>query len=177
VIGGYFGPGAGNPTGLPRSQYGYGYGYGMGPMAPYGAAPSTGYCPACGCGFPMGAAWPGPAFYGPYSGPPTLGMGLGGLRRHGGDYTSEYTSTGLPTDEEITEMVYDNLDVDPLVPYDADIDVDVSTGGVTLAGTVPNKSAKHAAGDDAWSVPGVTDVQNNLALGRRRLRSAPTDEA
>ncbi|MBI4319426.1 MAG: BON domain-containing protein [Chloroflexi bacterium] len=102
--------------------------------------------------------------------------GLGGLRTWGGTYSPQYIATGLPTDEEITEMVYDAIDGDPLIPYDADIDVEVDAGAVTLSGAVPNKDMKHAAGDDVWWVPGVTDVENNLMVtGRRRAKGAPRE--
>ena len=101
---------------------------------------------------------------------------MGGLRRWGGTYSPQYTATGLPTDEEITEMVYDAIDADPLIPYDADINVAVDAGVVTLTGTVPNKRVKHAAGDDAWWVPGVVDVNNELEVtGRRRAKTAPRE--
>ncbi len=74
-------------------------------------------------------------------------------------------------------MVYDAMDVDPLIPYDVDIEVNCDAGVVTLAGTVPNKPAKHAAGDDTWWVPGVVDVRNNIQIGgRRRARTAPHEE-
>lgn len=115
----------------------------------------------------------------PWSGLGPWGMspwGLGGLRTWGGTYSPQFISTGVPTDEEITEMIYDALDADPMVPYDADIDVDVKDGEVTLTGTVPNKRVKYAAGDDAWWVPGVVDVNNNLQIApRRRARSAPPE--
>lgn len=102
--------------------------------------------------------------------------GLGGLRTWGGTYSPQFTATGLPTDEEITEMIYDALDDDPIVPYDAPIDIDVSAGVVTLSGTVPNKRVKHAAGDDAWWIPGVVDVRNDIEVGgRRRARTAPRE--
>lgn len=124
-------------------------------------------------GFPGWAPGFGfPGWMGGY-GPPALGYGLGGLRRWGGTYTPQYSTTGLPTDEEITEMIYDSLDADPLIPWDADVDVSVDAGTVTLTGTVPNKRIKHAAGDDAWWIPGVIDVQNNLEVtGRHRARGA-----
>jgi len=147
-------------------------------------------CPNCGYSFSPGAG--GVAGYGPQFGqgwmPGGYGglgfgpgysaaWGLGGLRTWGGTFSSQYTGTGLPTDEEITEMVFDAIDADPLVPYDADIDVVVDSGEVTLTGTVPNKRIKHAAGEDAWWVPGVTDVHNNLTIGgRRRSRSAPKEK-
>lgn len=103
---------------------------------------------------------------------------MGGLRRWGGAYSPQYVATGLPTDEEIEEMVYDAIDADPLIPYDADINVEVDSGVVTLTGTVLNKTEKHAAGDDAWWVPGVVDVKNELKVtGRRRVKTAPPEGA
>ncbi len=42
--------------------------------------------------------------------------------------------------------------------------VDVKDGTVTLTGTVNSSFEKRAAGDDAWEVPGVRDVQNNLQI-------------
>jgi len=145
------------------------------PGARFGAFAPYGY----------GFGYPGPAFYGGYPGfgygfgypaiPPIATAmaygGLGGLRRHGGTYTQQFLTTGLPTDQEVTEMIYDQMDADPLIPYDADINVDVDAGVVTLTGTVPDKAAKHAAGNDAWWVPGVDDVSNQIAVsGRHRYR-------
>ena len=143
------------------------------------------FCPQCGFQFcpPGGPFVYGPGLgmgfggYGPWGfgySPPwgSGGWGLGGLRTWGGTYSPQYLSTGLPTDEEITEMVYDALDDDPLIPWDADIDVDVKAGEVTLTGTVPDKHIKHSAGDDVWWVPGVVDVHNNLTVsGRHRYRA------
>ena len=143
----------GGPTACPTCGYGMGY-------APYWSGFTPGYGFGYGPGFGYGA-W-----------------GLGGLRTWGGTYSPQFLSTGVPTDEEIEEMVYDAIDSDPIVPYDADINVEVSAGEVTLSGTVPNKRIKHAVGDDSWWVPGVTDVHNNLQVsGRRRARTAPREEA
>ena len=161
----------------------------MGPYAPipagFGFAPGWtggitgfggwGFAPPWQPGF--GPFWQaGPAGFGPWGfgfGPfTTAGYGLGGLRRWGGTYTPQYTATGLPTDEEITEMIYDALDDDPLIPWDADINVEVDAGTVTLTGTVPDKRIKHAAGDDAWWIPGVVDVHNEIQVtGRHRYRA------
>lgn len=44
------------------------------------------------------------------------------------------------------------------------INVAVNNGVVTLTGTVPNLFQKRQAGDDAWDVPGVVDVHNNLVI-------------
>lgn len=148
------------------------YGYGMG----HGGFT----CPTCGIpatspfgfSFQPGFAWG----FAPGWGMPSPGWGLGGLRTWGATYSPQFATTGLPTDEEIEEMVYDALDDDPIVPYDAAIEVDVTAGIVTLAGTVPNKRVKHAAGNDAWWIPGVCDVVNNVQLsGRRCARTAPKE--
>lgn len=141
------------------------------------------HCPACGYSGPAWHSGVSPTFSYPGSYPGfgafypgynawAGNRGLGGLRRSGGTYSPQYTATGLPTDEEITEMVYDTFDDDPLIPYDTDINVDVDAGVVTLSGTVLNKTMKHAAGDDAWWVPGVTDLVNNLrVVGRHRAKT------
>ncbi|TAK37144.1 MAG: BON domain-containing protein [Chloroflexota bacterium] len=157
-------------------QYGMGYYPGMGvgfyPQMEQGYYPQygMGYYPHLGMGFHPGM---GGGFGFSPSQPYTSGWGLGGLRTWGGTYTPQYLTTGLPTDEEITEMVYDTMDSDPLVPWDAEITVDVNAGEVTLSGTVPNKRIKHAAGDDAWWIPGVTDVHNQIQVaGRHRGQAA-----
>ena len=173
----YFGGGACPQCGraLPGTfQQGWMGAYPAGPVGMPMTAPPAGFW-----GYPYAPTFQGwgPTWTGGF-GPQAMGYGLGGLRRWGGTYTPQYASTGLPTDEEIVEMIYDAFDADPLVPWDADIDVSVEAGTVTLAGTVPNKRIKHAAGDDAWWIPGVTDVQNNLEVtGRHRGRGAPAPEA
>lgn len=80
-------------------------------------------------------------------------------------------------------MIFDSVDADPVVPYESDINIDVTGGVVTLSGTVPSKRIKHAVGDDAWWVPGVWDVNNNIhILSRRKVKeegaptSAPTSK-
>lgn len=50
------------------------------------------------------------------------------------------------------------------LPDDAEINVDSEAGVVTLSGTVMSKEIKHAAGDDAWWMPGVDDVHNDLQM-------------
>ncbi|HUX88023.1 MAG TPA: BON domain-containing protein, partial [Chloroflexota bacterium] len=39
-------------------------------------------------------------------------------------------------------------------------------------GTVPSKEIKHAAGDDAWWLPGVDDIDNQLTVEAPRRVSA-----
>jgi len=92
---------------------------------------------------------------------------MGYARGYGPAYGPTYYG-GLPTDAEIEEMIYDAIDSDPLIPFDADIDVAVEAGTVYLRGEVPSKRIKHAAGDDAWWIPGVVDVHNEIKVAQRR---------
>ena len=124
-----------------------------GPGGPFG----PGFSPWMGGGFGPWGGWgptPGPTWGGTY------GPGMGGFGP--GVYYG-----GIPSDEEIRNMIFDSLDTDPLIPYDSDIKVDVTAGVVTLTGTVPSKRVKHSAGDDAWWVPGVIDINNQLQVTRR----------
>ena len=126
--------------------YGFPAGFGMG----------YGFQPGFGMGYRMPGYAMGPAGYG---------------------YTPAMVGTvpTTATDEQIRDMVYESLDADPIIPYDADISVDVHNGVVTLTGTVPNKRIKHAAGDDAWWIPPVVDVENDLEIARAR-RAAPAEQ-
>ncbi|HOM71225.1 MAG TPA: BON domain-containing protein [Armatimonadota bacterium] len=103
-----------------------------------------------------------------------LGGGFGG-QRWGTRPAISYTG-GLPTDSEIEDMVYDSIDMDPLIPYDANIDIKVDAGTVTLSGEVPSKRIKHAAGDDAFWVPGVIDVDNQIKVTGRKRRTQQGQE-
>jgi hypothetical protein len=67
-------------------------------------------------------------------------------------------------------MTYDSILADPLIPANVEINVDSDAGVVTLTGTVPTKQVKHAAGDDAWWIPGVDDVHNDIQVQVRRPR-------
>ena len=113
-----------------------------------GAPPFPG--PPPGFGGAFGETWPSGAY------------GLGGLR--GGSYSQQFMTTGIPTDEEIEEIVYDAIDDDPFIAWDAPIVVEARNGVVTLSGTVPNPRMRHAAEDDAWWVPGVKDVHNEIRV-------------
>ena len=142
---------------------------------PYGNGMGYGYGMPYGYGMGMGQGFNPQAFGNPYGfgggfapTPVDLGWGLGGLRRWGGTYSPQFVMTGLPTDDETVEMIYDAIDADPVIPFDADIDVDCDAGTITLTGTVMSKEIKHAAGDDAWWIPGVDDVHNDLQVVSRR---------
>ncbi|HVC35588.1 MAG TPA: BON domain-containing protein [Chloroflexota bacterium] len=174
-------PQCGSPTG-PSAGF-------AGQTMPGTFAPSMGYAPqgmgfgAPGMGAGMGFGGMSPAALAnpnlnPYwLSPAGLGWGLGGVRRWGGTYTPQFLMTGLPTDNEIVEMVYDSIDADPIIPFDAAIDVDSDAGVVALTGTVATKEIKHAAGDDAWWIPGVDDVHNQLQVERRPARAAAAQRA
>jgi hypothetical protein len=148
--------------------YAPGMGFG-GPGMGFGGA-------GAGLGFGMPPGYIMNPWYWGWMSPTTLGWGLGGLRRWGGTYSPQFVMTGLPTDNEIVEMVYDAIDADPLIPFDADINVESDAGTVTLTGTVATKEIKHAAGDDAWWIPGVDDVRNELQVERRRPEMAERRE-
>lgn len=84
---------------------------------------------------------------------------------------------GLPDDTQIEEMIWDAIDADPLIPYDADIDIKVEAGTVQLTGDVPSKRIKHAAGDDAFWAPGVIDVRNDIKVTGRKRRGQQEQQA
>lgn len=160
-----FHPGMGAGAGFaPGFGMGFGPGFGGWGMG-FGAPGFTGWGPTVG--MEEIATTTAPAFGPVFPGPMALGWGLGGTRRWGGTYTPQFLMTGLPTDQEIVEMTYDSFDNDPLIPFDADINVDSDAGVVTLTGTVASKQIKHAAGDDTWWIPGVDDVHNDLTVEHR----------
>lgn len=134
---------------------------------------SGGLCPSCG--LPLCGPLPqmqgfgfNPALGSPYAFGPNLGLGSMGTMP--GTYPSAYAGPGLASDDQIKDMVLTSLDSDPRIPFDSDINVDVTAGIVTLSGTVPNKRIKHAAGDDAWWIPDVVDINNELKVSGRRKR-------
>jgi hypothetical protein len=146
---------------------------------PYGQSGQFGFNPYVQTGqFGYGNACAPVGFEG------TMGQYGGGFGGYGPGYMGTYpmqqgfygggvpyqSIAGMPDDEDIEEMIFDSFDADPMVPYDADIDVEVQEGVVTLTGTVPNKRIKHAVGDDAWWIPGVVDVNNNLQVVGRKTR-------
>ena len=69
------------------------------------------------------------------------------------------------SDERIREDVNDRLSDDPFIDA-SDIDVTVSSGEVTLTGTVDHRSTKRRAEDIAESVSGVKHVENRLRVSQ-----------
>ena len=70
--------------------------------------------------------------------------------------TSRATTRSSPT-------VVDRLRENPYT-RDHDLKVDVEQGVVILQGKVASARSKRAAGDDAWDIPGVSDVSNQLVV-------------
>jgi osmotically-inducible protein OsmY len=70
----------------------------------------------------------------------------------------------LFTDEEIADGVRRGLDRDVRIVNPDTISVAVTNGVVSLSGTVPNARLRIAAEEDAWNVPGVADVMNDIAV-------------
>jgi hypothetical protein len=69
-------------------------------------------------------------------------------------------------DREIEGLVDEVLSVDPLT-CNADIQVQCQGHVITLTGNVASRLTKIAVGNDAWMVPGVRDVNNNIEIKSR----------
>ena len=83
-----------------------------------------------------------------------------------------WASAAKPTDGEIRGIVVDQLREDPFTRREA-IHVTVSDAVVTLTGSVTSSIARRAADDDAWSTPGVKDVENHLRVTLRPTHDGP----
>lgn len=68
-----------------------------------------------------------------------------------------------PTDARVRLALQEVLLRDPRVASPK-VAVQVSGGRVVLVGTVSNQVAKHAAEQDAWTIPGVIQVVNQLGI-------------
>ena len=79
---------------------------------------------------------------------------------------------GPTSDQEVEDFISDALD---LLPGSGDIDVRCEGGRATLTGQVSHKRLKRDAGEIAWAIPSVNDVQNNVTIVQRR-RSRPARE-
>ena len=78
------------------------------------------------------------------------------------------------TDEDIKRDVADELYWDDSVD-DSDVEVEVSRGEVTLTGTVPDYMSYQSAEEDAWAMPGVRFVRNELIVKFPAGFAAPAD--
>jgi len=150
------------------------------------SAPSTG---------PMGGAG-GPGFGGGFGqfGQPTLGWGLGTAPLIATPLTTPFAMPGNVTapaliaaiamrrgqphgpasDQDVEEFIYDALE---LLPGAAEVEVRCEGGRVSLTGSAPHKRIKHDAGEIAWAIPGIIDVNNTIAITTRRRSRAFNREA
>lgn len=69
----------------------------------------------------------------------------------------------VPTDREMKSVLVSRLNENPYTE-DCQIKVDVSDRTVVLLGDVESSTARRAAADDAWAVPGVVEVDNRLRV-------------
>ena len=81
---------------------------------------------------------------------------------------------GPVTDPEIEDIISDALD---MLAGAAEIEVRCEEGRITLTGNVPHKRVKRDAGEIAWAIPSINDVQNNIAIAARRRSRTPRREA
>ena len=81
---------------------------------------------------------------------------------------------GPTTDPEIEDFIYDALE---MLPGASDIEVRCEGGRATLTGTVQHKRTKHDAGEIAWAIAVLHDVQNNLTIASRRRPRGGVREA
>jgi len=82
---------------------------------------------------------------------------------------------GPATDQDVEDFICDVLD---LLPGASDVEVRCDGGRATLTGSVHHKRVKHDAGEIAWAIPAINDVQNNVTITtRRRSRGTSSREA
>jgi hypothetical protein len=79
--------------------------------------------------------------------------------RHSGRGPTSY----IRPDDRIQEDVCERLTHDPEIDA-GEIEVGVLNGEVTLSGTVPDRTTKHAAEDVVYGVSGVKEVDNCLRV-------------
>ncbi len=78
---------------------------------------------------------------------------------------------GPANDQDVEDFIYDALE---LLPGANDVEVRCESGRVMLSGTVTHKRLKRDAGEIAWAIPSVNDVQNNITIATRRRSRAQT---
>jgi len=133
---------------------------GLSPTDPYGfaAGPSFGATPSPVGSTPLG------------SGVPTFtAPGIGGGVTAQALVAAVAIRRGQPlgptNDQEIEDVIADALD---LLPGTNEIEMRCEGGRATLTGSVPHKRLKRDAGEIAWAIPTVNDVQNNITIAARR---------
>jgi osmotically-inducible protein OsmY len=77
------------------------------------------------------------------------------------------------SDERISDDAHDRLTDDAWLDA-SNISISVSSGEITLSGTVDSREAKHRAERLVEDLPGVGHVQNNLRVARGNFLTSPT---
>jgi hypothetical protein len=80
---------------------------------------------------------------------------------------------GPTSDQDVEEFIYDALE---LLTGAGDVEVRSEGGRVSLTGSVAHKRIKRDAGELAWAIPGITDVNNTVTITARRRSRAFTRE-
>lgn len=147
---------------------------GIGSADPYlqrGSSPMTGIgVPAPGAG--LSAVMAGPAWAGAQPTGAEIAVGVTAPALLAAIAMRRGQPLGPVSDLEIEDFICDALD---LLPGSTEIEVRCEGGRATLTGTVPHKRLKRDAGEVAWAIPNVNDVQNNVTIAARR-RSRPARE-
>jgi osmotically-inducible protein OsmY len=86
-------------------------------------------------------------------------------RNQSGQYKGKGPKNYSRSDDRIKEDINDRLADDPFVDA-SEIDVTVSSGEVTLTGSVDHRSSKRRAEDLAEAVSGVKNVENRLRVSQ-----------
>lgn len=79
------------------------------------------------------------------------------------------------SDEKIKKDVVDQLYWDSRVDA-SEIDIEVDDGKVVLKGDVPDYGSKASASSDAWTIEGVTAVENDIMVNYPSSITVPRDE-
>jgi len=156
-----------NPRWGGQDYYGQGYGggYGYGYNSPFYG--SQGYGQG---GFNQGwgnQGWSGQGGYQQGWNQGWGGQGYGQGNFNQGWNNRRWQNRWPQNDQEIEDFIYEAIDDDPNISNEADINVEVNDGIVTLTGTVRSWRTKYAAGNCAWMAPGVRDVNNNVSVAGR----------
>lgn len=81
----------------------------------------------------------------------------------------------LRSDKEIKENIKRQIARDARV-NEKEVEVEVKDGIVALSGTVPSRISFTAAADNAWIIPGVRDVNNELVIRYFAEEQVPEDK-
>jgi len=167
------GPIGATPTGIMGPQgpaaFGSGMVTGRGILPP---GPVTGF----GAGAPNYASTPTSASlsqWGPPVNGPEMSVGITAPVLVSAIAMRRGQPAGPTSDQEIEDFIYDALD---LLPGSSEVEVRCDAGRTSLAGAVTQKRLKRDIGEIAWAIPGINDVQNNIAIApRRRARAQSRD--